>query len=57
MRSYWGYLTTLEFKMHTKDNTWNVIFFTIVQEIFAKLGGQRFAFIMKRMYSLVNLEN
>ena len=42
----WGYICTLNIKIHIKNNTWDVIIFTIMEDTFAK-----------RMYSLANDEN
>ena len=36
----WGYIYTLSIKIHIKDNTWNVIIFTTIQETLAKFGGR-----------------
>ena len=38
-RVIWGYIHTLKIKIHNKDNIWNVIIFTVVQETHAEFDG------------------
>ena len=38
-RAISGCIYTLQIKIHTKNNTWNFIIFTITLETFANLGG------------------
>ena len=56
-RVIYGYIYTLTIKIHIKEKTWNCFVPIVITEKFAKIGGKRFEFIMKRMYSLVNVEN
>ena len=56
-RVIWGYIYTFKIKIPIKDNTWNLFFFTVIQETIAKFGESRLAFIRKTMYSLLSQAN
>ena len=55
-RVIYGYMHTINQTTHQRQ-TLNCRIFTVILEKFAKFGGQRFEFIRKIMYSLVNVEN
>ena len=65
----WGYRYTLKININMKDNTWNIIIFTIITETFAKglyLSGKECTFwktkqllehwIYREKYTILNAE-
>ena len=53
----WGYIYMSKTKIHVKDNTWNVIIFTVLPVAITKFGGLRLGFIKKGRNSFVNHES